>query len=100
MMLKLVLGLLAIEFAALTAVVVYRHGYLGFFQILLSDLVGRQAFVDLSIALGLAIVWMWRDARQRGQVVLPYIATTLVFGSLGPLLYLLLRGDPEGLEQH
>lgn len=47
--------------------------------------------VDLSIALGLVIAWMARDARSRGHAVAGWIALTIATGSIGPLLYLLRR---------
>ena len=50
------------------------------------------AMVDLTIALSLVTVWMWRDARARGVVLVPYLLLTATLGSIGPLLYLLLRG--------
>lgn len=78
-------------FSALTAVGVYVHGYVGFFDALLSTTAGITAFVDLLIALTLILVWMVRDARERGISPVPYVALTLGFGSVGPLLYLIVR---------
>jgi hypothetical protein len=40
-------------------------------------------------------VWMYRDARGRGRPlrsVLPYFLLTAVFVSVGPLLYIVVKG--------
>ena len=46
-----------------------------------------QIFADLIIALTLVMVWMWRDAKNTGRNIWPWIVITLVAGSFGPLLY-------------
>jgi hypothetical protein len=48
---------------------------------------------DLVIALAMVCTWVYRDARRRGKSPAPYIALTLATGSIGPLLYLLVRDD-------
>ena len=45
----------------------------------------------LVIALGLFLVWMWRDAKAAGRNPWPWLVLTLVAGSIGPLIYLLGR---------
>jgi hypothetical protein len=80
-----------VDFAALTAYAVYQYGYVGFFETLLGNIVGITAAVDLLIALTMIVVWMARDARERGISPLPYVLLTLGLGSVGPLLYLLRR---------
>ena len=52
--------------------------------------------VDLTLALGLVLTWMIRDARQRQATVWPFAVLTMLFGSVGPLVYLVLR--PSGAE--
>ncbi len=52
---------------------------------------GGQVFADLVIALTLAMVWMWRDAKTIGRNVWPWIALTFATGSFGPLIYLVTR---------
>jgi hypothetical protein len=89
------LGLVLADFAALTAYAVYQYGYVGFFEALLANAVGLTVFVDLCIALSLVMVWMWRDARERGISALPYIVVTLFTGSIGPLAYLIRRARVE-----
>jgi hypothetical protein len=54
-----------------------------------------QVVIDLYLLATLAGVWMYRDARKRGQsawAVAPYLLITAVFVSVGPLLYLVVRG--------
>jgi NhaP-type Na+/H+ or K+/H+ antiporter len=57
-----------------------------------------QVVIDLYLLATLAGVWMYQDARKRGQSVwsvVPYLLITAVFVSLGPLLYLVVRGIQE-----
>ena len=42
-------------------------------------------------ALGLVLVWLWRDALARGKNPWPWLLATLVVGSFAPLVYLWLR---------
>lgn len=54
-----------------------------------------QVVIDLYLLATLAGVWMYQDARKRGQSglsVIPYLLITAVFVSVGPLLYLVARG--------
>jgi hypothetical protein len=48
---------------------------------------------DLALALAMVSVWVYRDARRRGKSPLPYLVLTLATGSIGPLLYVLVRDD-------
>jgi hypothetical protein len=76
-------------FSALTGYAVYQHGYIGFFEQMIANAATITAFVDLTIALGLVMVWMWKDAQARGVSSVPYILLTFALGSIGPLLYLI-----------
>jgi len=78
-------------FTAFTGWVVWQTGYLGFFEQLLAGLAGWQVLADITIALFLVLSWMRRDARARARRFWPYVLLTLALGSIGPLLYLLLR---------
>jgi hypothetical protein len=78
-------------FGTLSAIAMWRHGYLGVFEHQFASLAGLQVLADLGIALGLVMLWMWRDARASGRQALPWIVLTLAAGSFGPLLYLLTR---------
>jgi hypothetical protein len=54
-----------------------------------------QVVIDLYLLATLAGLWMYQDARKRGQSVVsvvPYLLITAVFVSIGPLLYLVVRG--------
>ncbi len=54
-----------------------------------------QVVIDLYLLATLAGIWMYRDARKRGLsavAVVPYLLITAVFVSVGPLLYLVVRG--------
>ncbi len=85
-------GLVLLAFADLNAYVLWQYGYTGFVQLVTANAATTAALVDLTIALSLVTIWMWRDARRRGVSVLPYVALTATLGSIGPLLYLVVNG--------
>ena len=93
-MTRLLLVLVFLAFAALTALAVAEHGVIGIFTFQFQTSAGWQVLVDLVIALALVCVWMWRDALQRGRRPWPWLLLTLATGSFGPLLYLIVRGMP------
>ena len=78
-------------FGALSAVALWQHGYWGIIAPHFQSFGGGQVLADLVIALTLVMVWMWHDAKAAGRNPWPWIAATLVVGSLSPLLYLLTR---------
>lgn len=86
---KALLGVVLLAFGGLTVAAVLQHGYVGIFQYQLRSLAGLQVLADLGIALGLVLVWLWRDARASGRKPWPWVLLTLAAGSFGPLLYLL-----------
>jgi len=54
-----------------------------------------QVVIDLYLLATLAGIWMYTDARKRGQSVgsvMPYLLITAIFVCVGPLLYLVVRG--------
>lgn len=77
---------LTAAFAVLTAAIVAHTGLLGFYRQLLDAPAAWQTRVDITIALGLALTWMWRDARRTGRACWPWVPVTLLLGSVGPLL--------------
>jgi len=88
---QIVLGLVLADFVALNAYAVWQYGYVGVLQLAFSSWAAALVSVDLVIALGLVLIWMMGDSRQRGLAFLPYALLTLAFGSVGPLLYLIRR---------
>jgi len=54
-----------------------------------------QLVIDLYLMGALACIWMAKDNRSRGGSLiglLPYLILTAVFVSVGPLLYLVVKG--------
>ncbi|PKG97058.1 DUF2834 domain-containing protein [Paraglaciecola sp. MB-3u-78] len=61
-----------------------------------------QVLIDLYIMAILAIVWIYNDAKQLNKTAmywLPFALLTLVFVSIGPLLYLALRKNVRANEK-
>jgi hypothetical protein len=90
-MARVLLIVTLLAFGALSAVALAHHGYFGIFALHFQTWAGMQVLIDLVIALTLVMIWMWRDARDAGRNVWPWIVATLALGSFGPLLYLLTR---------
>lgn len=80
-----------ILFGALSAVALWEHGFWGIIAPHFQSSGAGQVFADLVIALTLAMIWMWHDAKATGRNVWPWIVATLALGSFGPLFYLLTR---------
>ncbi|MDB5976677.1 MAG: hypothetical protein JWR07_3437 [Nevskia sp.] len=78
-------------FSLYSAYVVYDVGYIGIFRSHLSNAGGIQVLCDLTISLSLVCIWLSRDARAQGRNPWPFLVATLFLGSIGPLLYLVLR---------
>lgn len=78
-------------FGVLSALALRDHGYWGIIAPHFRTFGAGQVFADLVIALTLAMIWMWRDARSTGRNPWPWIVATLATGSFGPLIYLLTR---------
>jgi len=77
------------------AMAIAEQSLLAFGVELISSPDTAQLVIDLYLMAGLACVWMLGDARSRGESwrgVLPYLLLTAVFVSLGPLLYIAVKG--------
>jgi hypothetical protein len=83
------LAFVLFDFSLLNAYVLYLYGYGGFVELVTANAATVALLVDLTIALSLVVVWMWNDAKARGISAVPFVALTLVLGSIGPLVYLL-----------
>lgn len=62
---------------------------------LMSSLDTAQVVIDLYILAALACVWMYQDNKARNKpliAVAPYLVITAIFVSVGPLLYLVVKG--------
>jgi Terpene cyclase DEP1 len=90
-MTRSILILILIPFSVLSAIALWQHGYWGLFEGQFRTWGTRQVLADLLIAVSLAMVWIWYDAKATGRNAWPWIALSLVTGSFGPLLYLLTR---------
>lgn len=88
-----ILWIILILFGVLTVFAVAQHGPDGILRYQLANLAGSQVLADLAIALGLFLVWMWPNAKATGRNPWPWLLITLVIGSFGPLIYLLLARD-------
>jgi len=88
---RFVLLVVTALFTVFTLGVVAHTGLIGFYEQLLSTPAGWQVFADIVISLSLVLAWMWNDARRHARVWWPWAVLTLMLGSIGPLLYLLLR---------
>ena len=47
--------------------------------------------IDLFIAVGIGMYWMWIDGQKTGRNPWLWLVLSVVAGSFGPLLYLLTR---------
>jgi hypothetical protein len=71
-----------------------EQSLLSFGHQLISSPDTSQVVIDLYIMAVLAIAWMYQDIKARGKTIihwLPYAIVTIIFVSIGPLLYLVLR---------
>jgi hypothetical protein len=87
----LVLACVLFDFSAFTAYAIATHGPVGFVEAVIATPAAIQVLLDLTVALTLVLVWMSRDAKERGLPFWPYAFATLFLGSIAPLGYLIHR---------
>ncbi|MBI1260114.1 MAG: DUF2834 domain-containing protein [Rhizobiales bacterium] len=80
-----------VGFGILSTLALMDVGYLGIIEPHFKSYGAAQVFVDLVIVCLLACIWMAQDAPQQGLPAWPFIILTLVAGSFGPLIYLVVR---------
>jgi hypothetical protein len=95
---RALLTVITAAFTAITVAIMLRTGLIGFYQQLLASPAAWQTLMDVTVALGLVLAWMWQDARRHGRAFWPWVPVTLLLGSLGPLLYL-IRRPPQPSER-
>lgn len=88
---QIVLSLVAVDFAALTAYALYDVGFMAMMDAATSSSMAVTLAVDLVLSLSLGVWWMVRDGRRLGINPLPYAVVTALTGSLGLLLFLIKR---------
>lgn len=90
------LVIVLVLFGALSAVALADVGYVGLLTPHFQSWGGAQVLADLVILALLGCGWMVQDARARGASAWPYVVLTLVGGSFGVLVYLLVRERASG----
>ncbi len=88
---QLGLGIVLVDFLALSGYALYYYGYVGMFTALTANAATIAAFADLTIALGLVSIWIVQDARARGESGIPWVVLTALVGSPAALIYLIRR---------
>ena len=88
---SLLLLAVLLPFLAYTAWAFADVGLVGAFEAALGTPVGVQVGLDLLIALGLFVFWMWQDASARGRNPLGWTLLVCGTGSIGALVYLIAR---------
>jgi hypothetical protein len=89
-----VLFLVLAAFGAFSMYAMWEVGYLGIWQAGMAGPGAWQLLLDLVLMSCIALGWLWRDAQRTGRSFWPFAVITLVGGSVGPLLYLLLGSPP------
>lgn len=82
---------LFLAFTAYSLFVSAGHGPIGFVDVAIDGGWGTQVFLDLVIACSLFLTWMVRDAKERGLAAWPFVLAVFSVGSIGSLLYLVVR---------
>jgi hypothetical protein len=88
-------AVLLVGFSVLTAEVVLKDGYTEWLRVAFTNTSAGLLLVDLTIALGLVLAWMIKDARERKATVWPFAILTVLLGSVGPLAYLVVRSTSK-----
>ena len=82
-----------VAFTGQTTFVLYEYG-LSWIPVVFENAVSTLVMVDLTIALSMVLGWVYFDAKNRGVSPWPSLVLTLATGSVGTLLYILVRERP------
>ncbi|MCL1078262.1 DUF2834 domain-containing protein [Parashewanella spongiae] len=98
MSLRITSIILLILFSGYTAFTmsIAEQSLLSFGYQLISSPDTAQVVIDLYIMAFLALIWMYQDCKVNNKSIgyfIPFALLTLVFVSIGPLLYLSLKGN-------
>lgn len=88
---KSLVTLFLIALTAITIPAVLEFGVLGILKVAFSSTATIQVWFDLFIALMIFMILIWHDVKRNVKVFCIWFIITLIIGSYGPLLYLLLR---------
>lgn len=86
-----------LPFTAYSLWVVAGFGYTGFLSLAAREPWAMQLLLDLFLACSFGVGWMHADAKRRGLVSWPFLPVTLLFGSIGLLGYVVVRGLMPGV---
>lgn len=78
-------AILSIAFAVLTVVAFVYTGPLGFWHLHVADWWGNQVWIDLLLAVAIALFFVIPQARTLGMNVLPWVIFTIITGCIGLL---------------
>ena len=87
----LIAAAILLPFTIYSLWVIAGFGYTGFLSLAAREPWTMQLLLDLVIACSFAIGWMRGDARKRGLASWPFIAVTVLAGSVGLLSYVVWR---------
>lgn len=89
---RIALTILLADFLAMSAWAVYQiPNPMDWIPLATANWVTIQIGLDLVVACGIGVGWMWADARKRGIQPLGYALLTVCTGSVGLLTYLIRR---------
>lgn len=88
---RIAAAVVLVAFSAFTVELLLEFGFVGFLNAAHSNGPAVQVFLDLVIALTFVLAWVVVDARRQGGSYWPVVLLTLMVGSIGPLLYVVVR---------
>lgn len=88
---QIIVAIILVDFLAFTGWTIYSEGVVAALGFVTEHLWNTQIAIDLVLSCGFVILWMAHDCKRRGVNPWPWVAVTVVTGSLGWLTYLLTR---------